>query len=246
MADLKKKVKLMNLLKKLGDTNVPETPVFEALLQEFNLLKQSMPKVPDIDPLKRDIHALGNRYTSLSLAISTVTSSIADLREGLTNKAEIDNQSFRKALNNLSGSIEKLGIDLEKAKQQQTKIISYAGGNMNRNILVNGVNILARYTDINFKGSGVTYTAVNNNTTKQVDLTLTSTGTGGFSALQEKSTTSPNGATTTFTFTHTPTFIYWNGALQTLTDDYTVSGNNITFTASAGVPQTNDKIINTY
>jgi hypothetical protein len=71
-------------------------------------------------------------------------------------------------------------------------------------------------------------------------------GSGGLTGAQEKSTTTPDGVATTFTFTHTPTLIYWNGAFQTLTDDYTVSGNTITFTASAGIPQTGDKIVNSY
>lgn len=71
-------------------------------------------------------------------------------------------------------------------------------------------------------------------------------GSGGLVGSQEKSTTIPNGILTTFTFTHIPLVIHWNGAFQTLTDDYTVSGNTITFTASAGIPQTNDKIVNIY
>jgi hypothetical protein len=73
-------------------------------------------------------------------------------------------------------------------------------------------------------------------------------GSGGtaFAGSQEKSTTVPNGVLTTFTFTHTPTLIYWNGAFQTLTDDYTVSGKTITFTTSAGIPQTGDKITNVF
>lgn len=87
------------------------------------------------------------------------------------------------------------------------------------------------------------------------DSTLTGTGTassplsvvgGGFSGSQEKSTTVPNSVLTTFTFTHAPKVIFWNGAFQTLTDDYTVSGNNITFTGSAGTPLTGDKIVNLY
>lgn len=75
---------------------------------------------------------------------------------------------------------------------------------------------------------------------------VTITASGSFIGSQEKSTTTPNGTTATFAFTHTPGVIFWNGALQTLTDDYTVSGKNITFTAAAGVPVTNDKICNLY
>jgi hypothetical protein len=88
-------------------------------------------------------------------------------------------------------------------------------------------------------GSGITIT--NGSGT----ITIAATG-SSFAGSQEKSTTSPNGVQTTFAFTHTPELIFWNGAFQTLTDDYTVSSLNITFTASAGVPLTNDKIVNVY
>lgn len=67
-----------------------------------------------------------------------------------------------------------------------------------------------------------------------------------FAGTSEKSTTTPNGVVTTFAFAHTPTLIFWNGQMQFVGDDYTVSGTSITFTASAGVPVANDKIINTY
>lgn len=67
-----------------------------------------------------------------------------------------------------------------------------------------------------------------------------------FVGSQEKSTTVPNGVLTTFAFAHTPRIIVWNGASQTLTDDYTVSGLTIAFTSNAGIPQTNDKILNIY
>jgi hypothetical protein len=69
---------------------------------------------------------------------------------------------------------------------------------------------------------------------------------GGLTGTQEKSTTTPDGIQTTFTFAHVPTLVYWNGAFQTLTDDYTISGVTITFTATAGIPQTGDKIVNVY
>lgn len=71
-------------------------------------------------------------------------------------------------------------------------------------------------------------------------------GGSGLTGTQEKSTTTPDGITQTFAFAHTPKIILWNGSFQTLTDDYTVSGNSITFTGSAGTPLTGDKIVNIY
>lgn len=89
------------------------------------------------------------------------------------------------------------------------------------------------------QGAGITITNGNG--------TITIAGSGsGFVGSRELSTTTPNSSQQTFAFTHTPTLIFWNGSLQTLTTDYTVSSNNITFTTSAGVPQTGDKIVNVY
>lgn len=109
-------------------------------------------------------------------------------------------------------------------------------------VMLNGVFTAITGT-INFKnGSGTTVTATPNGLA--VDIAVNASG--SFSGSQEKSTTVPNSSLTTFSFTHTPKVIFWNGAFQTLTDDYTVSSNNITFSASAGVPQTGDKVINLY
>ena len=54
------------------------------------------------------------------------------------------------------------------------------GGSMNRQIKFNGTDYLTRYTDINYKaGTNVTFTIVNNNQTKMVDVTVAATGGGG-------------------------------------------------------------------
>lgn len=52
------------------------------------------------------------------------------------------------------------------------------GGNMNRNIAIQGnTSVLSRYTDINFKaGANVTLTYSNNDSTKFTDITITSSG----------------------------------------------------------------------
>ncbi len=62
-----------------------------------------------------------------------------------------------------------------------TRINDRGGGNMNRNISIGGnSSALTRYTDINLKaGSNVTITYANNNTTKNVDITISATGGGG-------------------------------------------------------------------
>lgn len=70
-------------------------------------------------------------------------------------------------------------------------------------------------------------------------------GAGQFMGSQEKSSTIPNGVLQTFSFSHTPALIYWNGQFQFLGEDYSVSGSSITFTGSL-IPVIGDKIINVY
>lgn len=130
-----------------------------------------------------------------------------------------------------------------KGLGNQVQNIASLGGSRLTNIQSNGVNI-GQVDTINFTNGTVAVPTGNNGTT--INYTAPS-GTGGsFQGLQEKSTTSPNGVTQSFAFAHTPALIVWNGAIQALTDDYTVSGNTITFTASAGTPLTGDKVINIY
>lgn len=88
------------------------------------------------------------------------------------------------------------------------------------------------------QGAGITIT--NGHGT----ITIAATG-SAFTGTQEVSTTSPNGSQQTFAFTHPPAIIAWNGSIQALTTDYTVSSLNITFTGT-NVPQTGDKILNIY
>lgn len=120
------------------------------------------------------------------------------------------------------------------------------GGSMNRKISINGTAVSTRYTDINFKGSGVTYLAVDNNTTKEVDLTLTSTGGGiaGTSNYELPLTGAIDDNNAAYTFTHTPQDILLNGAIQIPGGiDITVVGTTVTFVVP---PATDSTLYNKY
>lgn len=139
---------------------------------------------------------------------------------------------------------EDLKNDAEGTKRTMQRYLSL-GGQRQTIIQSNGTTIATGATTLNFTNGTLSIPLGNDGST--VNYAAPSSGGGGaLVGSQEKSTTSPNNATQTFAFAHTPTVIFWNGAFQTLTDDYTVSGNNITFTASAGVPQVGDKIVNLY
>lgn len=104
-----------------------------------------------------------------------------------------------------------------------------------------GVTIVNPATAIDFNGAGETTT---NPSPGKASVAIPGGG-GAFAGTQEKSTTVPNSSLQTFAFAHTPRVIVWNGTIQTLTDDYTVSSLNITFTGTK-VPQTGDVVSNIY
>lgn len=80
------------------------------------------------------------------------------------------------------------------------------GGSMNRKITFNGTDSLTRYTDINYKaGSNVTLSVANNDTTKQVDVTISATGGSGSGIVRSVNsvatpTTAGNASTTDYVY----------------------------------------------
>lgn len=67
----------------------------------------------------------------------------------------------------------------EKLKTLRTDIMTrLGGGSINRQIKFNGTDYLTKYTDINYKGTNITYTIANNDTTKMVDVTIVASASG--------------------------------------------------------------------
>lgn len=109
-------------------------------------------------------------FEGLSAELKTF---VKELKDSVKNASEKDGE--------LEGAIESLSDAFEKLRVEMlSKLASVGGGNMNRNISVNGnSSVLSRYTDINIKpGSGVTLTYQNNDTTKNLDLTISANGSG--------------------------------------------------------------------
>lgn len=78
----------------------------------------------------------------------------------------------------------------------------HGGGQANRNIQVNGVNVLTPFTDINLKaGSGVTISTVANQTTKYMEFTIASSSGGGY---QQPTSGVVDGSNATFVFSTAP------------------------------------------
>lgn len=99
------------------------------------------------------------------------------------------------------------------------------GGNMNRQVTIADVDVLTKYTDINFvAGSGMAITAASDNTTKKTDITFTVSGAGGTAT--ETPVGTVDDSNVTFTVSNTPLYINMNGAIY-----YTGTGGFASYAA---------------
>jgi hypothetical protein len=172
------------------------------LRTEFDAKLQTLRNEPKDDTLKKGLEALG---TKLQFAI---------------DNDKVDDENQVKAINK----------KIEKAIQDiNNRIASIGGGSMNRKISINGVDPLTRYTDINLKaGSNVTINYVNNNTTKQVDITFIATGGGsGGGIARSINSVSTN---TNAGFATATDYVYLASGTMTLTLPDATSGNTNLYT----------------
>lgn len=170
------------------------------LESSFNLdikrVKKSIPDLTDIE----------NRVSELTLQLSS----------RITALEEEEPQEIK----DWTDTIEKL------RKELLARISSIGGGSMNRHINFNGTDFLTKYTDINYKaGSNITFTIANNNATKMVDVTISSTGGGGGGTV--RSINSVNTSQTAGSTSGTD-YVYLCSGTMTLTmPDATASNTNL-------------------
>lgn len=116
--------------------------------------------------------------------------------EGAVSQDQVDallekfDKKWSKRIDEIENGIEGLDVIGESEQEgfsaklvelrEQLMRIGAMGGQANRDIKVNGANVLRPFTDINFKnGANVTITASTNQTTKYTDITIASSGGGG-------------------------------------------------------------------
>lgn len=175
----------------------------DILDDELNKLRQEIEDNrpdSDIQKLRESVEFIQSRIDSLGdesvQTITPIKSALADLDayakscmekceqmadQALADKAEMirkhDVIGFE--MNNKLGEVNK---SLEAFRQEfLSRLGNIGGGNQNRNIAIGGnPSVLSKYTDINLKaGNNVTITYQNNDTTKQVDVTISATGGSG-------------------------------------------------------------------
>lgn len=153
-----------------------------------------------ISSTNQTIELLKSELSGLEIRKNTELADLKIQLEELKNfntEASGSFEGLRAELEGLGGNHTLLKTELEtsilKALEEIGKVrtelsnrinnIRIGGGNQNRNISVGGnSSVLSKYTDINLKaGSNVTITYSNNDTTKNVDITIAATGGGGSS-----------------------------------------------------------------
>ncbi len=166
------KAELLNLI----DSNKNELQgmtgkEISALLQKITALENQLSFQDDSSKqqgqsLKSIVEGMGKSLTSLT---DNYKNSTADTAK----KTDEGFNTQSKAIKETTQGLEQLKKDTLRRFQQ------LGGGSMNRQIYISSANPLTKYTDVNLKpGAGTTITYANNDTTKQVDITITGGGAG--------------------------------------------------------------------
>lgn len=205
ISDIANKIKEKNNNKNLNEINL-----------KIGVLINEMRKSNSLT--KTEFEAFIIKYELLKFDIKDKTKEISHINEEVKKvvsdfKKEFD--KFQKQIEELKAN-DKLseltalseGIATMKI-EFLSRLANVSGGNMNRQILVDGVNPLTRYTDINWiAGTGVTLTPVNNDTLKKVNITIDSSGSTGY---QAPTSGVVDGSNTVFVFTTTPNVLIIDG-----------------------------------
>lgn len=187
--------------------------------KSIELSKSDKQRVEDvrrmIQLIKDEIDLLKNEHTNALIQLSEKIPQ-TDILEKNINQIITDITARLSILENVE---EPEIVDWQKKIDQLKKelifqISQIGGGSMNRQIKIGGIDYLTRYTDINIKaGSNVSITAVNNDTIKAVDITISASG-GGLNF--EIPVGTVNDSNVTFTVSNEPEYINVNGAQYTV------------------------------
>ena len=197
--------------KEFGKTNKD----YESKLQDINTQIQDVAKNSEnstqekIAPLLKDLTSLRKEFTSnletskqkessLNTLISGVQDSLRGLSEKLNKKNKENSFSLEKSLETSSKSLaDDFNLKINKLKLEVSeRLNNVGGGSMNRQISINSSVMSTKYTDINLiAGSVMGIATANNDTTKQVDITLSQTG--GIGTVTSVSVVTANGVSGT-------------------------------------------------
>ncbi len=254
------KTKKLKLLAKLNPEKEANF-LMQALEQD---IKEIESKIVAVKDYSHPINDIKNQIGLLRILQDSILEKFSDLpnkdvfeevkKNYLENIAALEQKLISIIINKVSVLTEELetvkvnteiDFDLLKDKLEKLRItlLSHGGGSMNQKISINGTVISTRYADINLKGSGITYTAANNDTTKQVDLTLTSSGAASFN--YETPLTGTLGVSSVYTFSHSIGQLVLNNQVQDPNLDYSGQGTTTANFLNGFIP-TGTSLLNIY
>lgn len=146
------------------------------------------PVMDAIEKLNEELFNANKDSEGKNVSLQVTITEIQSQLEKIGNKIKNSNQKHTEGITSTRADLEKNIADsiISLRKELMTRMGNLVGsGNMNRNIAVGGnTSVLSRYTDLNIKpGSNITLSYTNNDTTKAVDLTITSSGGAGTSRI---------------------------------------------------------------
>lgn len=173
----------------------------------------------EISQLQIQISLLEDDQKNIKIPdLSDIESKLEELTSQITSRLTVLEKEEPQEIKDWQATIDKMRLEL------MGRINSIGGGSMNRKMTFSGTDYLTKYTDVNFKaGTNITYTIANNDQTKMVDVTITSSGSGGGSVRSINSISSP----TTAGSTAGTDYVYLVSGTTTLTLPTAVGNSNL-------------------
>lgn len=173
----------------------------------------------EISQLQIQISLLEDDQKNIKIPdLSDIESKLEELTSQITSRLTVLEKEEPQEIKDWQATIDKMRLELIG------RINSIGGGSMNRKMTFSGTDYLTKYTDVNFKaGTNITYTIANNDQTKMVDVTITSSGSGGGSVRSINSISSP----TTAGSTAGTDYVYLVSGTTTLTLPTAVGNSNL-------------------
>lgn len=181
MPNLRKKAKLASILKKLNGVKDINDPIINDIIQELEDIRASIPQEKDLSPYFKDISVLQNNHQNLSRIIENLSKSVDSQTAILQNNTKAVDQQMKNVSEKLESALGKFSKDIKEAKIDMLRNVASVsnvssprrgGSHAQRRIAIEGSLLSEKYTDVNFKGTGVTFASTDNNNAKRVDLTF--------------------------------------------------------------------------
>lgn len=182
-----RKNKIRKLLGVLDPESKPDL-IAQGLEEEIRALDEKLSDIRDssssIADLNRGLRELKENVLSKLDSLPT-NDLISDVKKKCLERIEETKESLGRLISEIESGLRDTNenLDAEIGEIRDTverwrtdmlgRIANQGGGAMNRQILVNGVDVLTRYTDINLTGS---LTATTNNGGRRVDIAFADTG----------------------------------------------------------------------